>query len=1780
MMEIPKVKPVLRLVPNGFVPNGKGGKKFYMTLMATPVQDDGGFSLDLWPKEIFDKVFATSGLPIWTAEKPTAQLPDNSSLFAAAAAGDAFNALQNTNRLKAWQAIVPEGASLQPEMYWNLLLDSIHLSLSSAAYAKVPAPASIVTVEQLNGVTDENGAYKSQQADPTQPLTIKSVLPVKHGDLALLLEYERADYVQQQLNGDLPNKVSQSGPESELASTAPLTKKDGDEEKDISKADLVEALRVAKLEQLKKALDELQDERAKSAGGKCELRSHDTLKATIDNQTEKDNASTAMSVEEASHLAGSWPQSRAGEVTQDLALTCVTQAYHAIVSSPTWARIFGFAFDIYIDIAAGEQLPAWVSAQIEGVTIPPRAVQKSTTLLPVWSAVDVKTGWPFSPTGALESGLYKLGAGCADGQVSRFDAVTLDVREAADARARPLMTDGNNRRAFQTAGFTLVDRQRAEDVRSQLQRTTDLCKEMQGAAAGDAEKLICLYAEDLAVGRRLHAGVYDGKGGLIWRPLGARKVSYGFRRDAGSKGEVFDELNVSKLLAAGKTGQKVRTLENAILNAAARLTPNAGGGAQDRDVFVDEAFVTWDGAPMGVHSGPQPIAAAAVQAGGAKFPFLQKQSLPGKGDGEEALATAQRYGNLHRFAMPAVFLGGCSLDIDDAAKKYDLNVQDYTYPRDPYDDGKKTPLRRFVRQEPIGAPFVLLPASVLDADPGEMDFETIHSAVLRSVPLNYEEDKELPDKTESGRPYTKARQRQTGNELVRIFVPPIAPLQELLRAGMFDNKASRASVIAGGLRKTAFGSALAPKGNIDPPSAAGFPIAAIAEKRAFGFEPTRRLLSADWPKHPTKEAETLKRGAAIFIARGSFDKKSGQMSHWRPYYPDPFAQKLCIRLRRRTDGQYFKQSIIVPVYDNKQSYPNAMPTAVVIKKGDKTKIGSSDAETNPAAVTICSEGSSFKPGPASGERMQRVEITIAPGDDYQLEAFYLPECDELAMKFALTEMLGAKRLLHQDSSGSLEKGIAVTTGFLSVPDDDGLTAIAQELCNHVTGSFKAGKSGPIEDLAAVAHFRVAHAVSRPLQLFGFTENAGDAALKIVRGIAKKPTAQQNADKEGQPALLHLADAATTKAAVKDTTESKDFLLTGQIEFDRQTASAIEIIARCVSPRDPLFDDPARRRPLKARVSGAWPKKTIVPRDRASAEADKLSANPTRVSADVSDVYGFKSIDQATGAVTLQESEVLLLRIDNIAGPGGGALAVPLRSDSGASAASPGAGDAFRNVLDLGLAHVAAQLARSLASDPSENGLHPPRHLLSASQLHTFPDGKARKLRLSLRAISRFATDFETAPRWKATTGEADPVVRLRQPLDTLEQSVRSTDRNTPVTGLREIDVWLPASQSPAKCAALAPVPVLKHVQGLEGDENYVKRRAGVRIYLERGWYSSGEGERLGILLEPETAQPSGTFDFHTDDEYGPLGPYVSRWGGDPIRRDNTPLRLPLRAKDIQLFDDACKDLANLVPTPVLVPVQVQLPAKPGATDAPAPVRIFFNANILTFEPRFDVDREQWFVDLGISETDTPNLFVRLGLVRYQENAISKDLQVSEPVTVWTQLLPERTLSVKCISNADEIRFCATVSGRAHVGMQIPAADKNWKLPASENGKLDAALAGLHRPTVKFRAVHESGSGGLMRRIELETATLPPVPADTLSQLRRSHLFRLPRAQIEALGPGRIYVYAEETELFMPASYDLEPAYISDIFNPDTFVESGPRFAARMEVELKSVPPMEERRLNR
>jgi len=52
-----------------------------------------------------------------------------------------------------------------------------------------------------------------------------------------------------------------------------------------------------------------------------------------------------------------------------------------------------------------------------------------------------------------------------------------------------------------------------------------------------------------------------------------------------------------------------------------------------------------------------------------------------------------------------------------------------------------------------------------------------------------------------------------------------------------------------------------------------------------------------------------------------------------------------------------------------------------------------------------------------------------------------------------------------------------------------------------------------------------------------------------------------------------------------------------------------------------------------------------------------------------------------------------------------------------------------------------------------------------------------------------------------------------------------------------------------------------------------------------------------------------------------------------------------------------------------------------------------NVSLITYAPRFDVELEQWYVDVGIEHDHEAEPFVRFGLVRYQANA-DKSLRVS------------------------------------------------------------------------------------------------------------------------------------------------------------------------------------------
>ena len=253
------------------------------------------------------------------------------------------------------------------------------------------------------------------------------------------------------------------------------------------------------------------------------------------------------------------------------------------------------------------------------------------------------------------------------------------------------------------------------------------------------------------------------------------------------------------------------------------------------------------------------------------------------------------------------------------------------------------------------------------------------------------------------------------------------------------------------------------------------------------------------------------------------------------------------------------------------------------------------------------------------------------------------------------------------------------------------------------------------------------------------------------------------------------------------------------------------------------------------------------------------------------------------------------------------------------------------------------------------------------------------------------------------------------------------------------------------------------------------RKCGVRLRFERGMFSSGEGERIGIVLWPpdivnmanrspndfehntvDFAGRTMTLDDFADADLGDGGQYISRWGGDPIRSDPMPQKgwfMPPTAFDClnpaesgkqPKYDPtgpACiellKDGEPQAHDPMYCRALVTMPisTKPadsgdGTSDGDATLT-FMQVALLTFEPYFDIDAEEWFVDVGMDAARPSDPFIRLGLVRYQPNAISDDLKVSTPVRVWTQLPPRRTLNVhhRPGSNGDMV-LEAVVRGHA------------------------------------------------------------------------------------------------------------------------------------------------------
>jgi hypothetical protein len=215
-------------------------------------------------------------------------------------------------------------------------------------------------------------------------------------------------------------------------------------------------------------------------------------------------------------------------------------------------------------------------------------------------------------------------------------------------------------------------------------------------------------------------------------------------------------------------------------------------------------------------------------------------------------------------------------------------------------------------------------------------------------------------------------------------------------------------------------------------------------------------------------------------------------------------------------------------------------------------------------------------------------------------------------------------------------------------------------------------------------------------------------------------------------------------------------------------------------------------------------------------------------------------------------------------------------------------------------------------------------------------------------------------------------------------------------------VDVPSSARPTVPAIAYVVPTF----GWERQESTnVKTSArlgfGLRVYLERPWYSSGDNELLGVVLwQGGTADP----DYPTRDVYKAL---FTQWGYDPIW-----------------------------------PVSGFMGNVPAIGDFPQAVvqgsaLVVEETSAVMFDVaghavQFDEARGLWYCDIELTNTGAYTPFVRLALARYQPHSITGVELSRVALADYAQLAPDRSAMIS-IDPSDPRRARVLVGGVAPSG---------------------------------------------------------------------------------------------------------------------------------------------------
>lgn len=1761
------VLPLVRVVANG-VTAGSGRLKATLIVSPYAVKSGVGIALEEWPSQAWKQVQGCLG-------RLRARRIDVVQDLAIA------NVTCRWGQVKDWKAVDALWKSALAPQDWVSLSGEIQKSLDGTG----PTVALDKEYKPDTSALGENGALPAETIPDSAPPPVAGVVTVRHADMGVDEEIRRAMRVFRKLGFgaracELPAESMNS-----KGSSIPFTKKQ-----------LKLEIQKQNRERYSQAVDGTKGDREKANNDYEKLVKvlRGKLEDCADLDFRKGAAAIAIAAnstpDRSSHVYGTWLQAGVS-VESAKPATSETEAlmrFQALQGDALLSRLLCLAVDIEFELGGPalqkDDPPQYMHLWVEHgdgeyrlfgrAPVRTAAKRSKNSFWPVSAfeaSLGFKNGKPKCQDLLIEQsdGMWNLGIGgpvqWQEARAARYDLASLDIRRSVESK----QGEKDRGERMLTGGFTILDRGRGLQILRELALAT-----IGGETHAAPDAPLVLYAEDLTIGRRVDVAAV-GPGTRIadigWRSLMHRWTHYRFTTNDGPLQQA-----VASVLPAGTVRRRGgHVLEEGMFQVSARHIPRLDALQNVKttrwDVAADEAIFTWDGTPAAVLTDAGKPEDNASQ----QLPFTRDHDLPTLAWDAGRLPPPLRYGVPYQFSLRSVFVGGGSPTVHEAQAFHYTTNGERMLP--PARNGEAAPTR-FLRHESILAPTLLLPYHLARYRYGLMGHEQVDQAIIRSgvaadaTAPGLERTTVAPD----GAPYATLDKRALPEKTMRVFVPPEAAFEDVVRHGCLD-VAHAAKVLKGGLRSVAYEHVgQAPEAE---------------ESRVSGF-----------PRVVADQYDSLDAGGAVFQRRlARPDEKKHAIPYFHPggrhvlaegavgWLPDPAAQRYSVRARIRGSHRYLDGDLRADVYGDGHQFPDALPLVLEVVRaegkrqsavrhigelvvGGKAQLGRGQVDVLAPVAWLDERGMALG---VTSTPVRHFRFALHEGEDFDLEIACLPCEETLANVFSLPETMALQGLhacKKQDVNATLQDycgkidvkayadgGIQRLTGLAGheVPDSELVRRCAKDLLGTMRRKW------PIEELAAVAKLRVCHAINRPR-----------TQPQWLNHELLRPSTD---------ALSFLAPPQLDAAG------SEILLLKGKIALDLAESDSFEILATSVAAAGGLIDDISRGRSLITRRTGRWP--TIITPD-----GKRAYAAPRHV-------FGFDV--HANGRVTLPDEQVTLLRVDNLpvapaiarlVRPGkepNGCIRPESDTDAQADARTIFGETSLSQMTPIELAplHVAA-----LAKQNIQMVVHRPDgtqdaaiqiRTIRAAMPHAISDRRARHLTLQVRALSRFAEVFETAPVY---LNAETPLLRRRQPLASEHQS-----KVGPL-----VKVWCKATARPAMCDPLRPEPVFAFDRASESDGcggivHRVRRRVLTRLYFRRGWFSSGEGERLGIVLWPTNYfDKSHRLDQNLvwgkdhemqladldDKDLGAGGAYVTRWGGDPIRKDprlQTSVFIPPSAfADAQdalgdSFHCACSVHDPRFEPTVYMPLAKNAEDRKDAATAGANAKPleFLPVGLLTYEPCFDIEREEWYVDVDLRLHRPSEPIVRFGLVRYQPNAINESLMVSEPTTVMMPLMPGRTLDVRITSenSAGERQVEVTLTGPGSVAI------KDLEVGSTFAGDSKVAdylreFESLQRPWIRVWIFHECEVGGTLQRTPLSDddhdLTGREVMAEVVDEiLVWRDVIAVPRSRLGMLGAGQLIAYVEEVDRRMPATYPGEPIEPKDLFDRQTYLDSGPRFSARV-----------------